>query len=149
MDTKVIGRRYPHSVDGRISDHRGQIFVDGGVADPQLAAQGGELPGRFAVTAIYRGYVCVADATPGLDVEPGNEAAPRDPDPDSRGHGHLPHASRHSYLDGRAFVTGAASDDRPARDAAGGGAWARRPRPRRRPGARPAPGSPLGRGETR
>jgi hypothetical protein len=51
-----------------------------GLADPQLAAQGRELPGSFAVAAIYRGYVSVADATPRLDVEPGNEAAPRDPD---------------------------------------------------------------------
>src|SRR5215469_8031869 len=108
-DTKVIGCRYPHSVDGRIADHSGQIFVDGGLADSQLAAQGGELPGSFAVTAIYRGYVSVADAAPRLDVEPGNEAASSDPDPDSCGHGHLPPASRHAYLDGMALVTDAAS----------------------------------------
>jgi hypothetical protein len=74
-----------------------------GLADPQLAAQGRELPGSFAVAAIYRGYVSVADATPRLDVEPGNKAAPRDPDRDSRGHGRLPPVSRHSYLDGRAL----------------------------------------------
>jgi hypothetical protein len=89
-NTKIIGCRYPHSVDSRIADHGGQIVVDGGLADSQLAAQGGELPGSLGVTAIYRRYVSVAHAAPRLDMEPGNEAAPGDPDPDPLSHGYLP-----------------------------------------------------------